>query len=165
MKTKTNTLKLIAINFIAIFLFSCSDNLSREKAEKLIREKFQFPKSENRILYKWGDIYYNRKQFKEMINEGLWIYNSNRDALDVTEKGKKYVVSDLDDLHNLIEVRLATMEFGGVTGIVDKEFKAEVHYSKIRRVTPFGKIFNLKEDTINKEIIFTKYDDGWRIGE
>ena len=77
-----------------------------------------------------------------------------------TEKGKKFIIDN--------HVIVATEEFGEITGIVErKEFNnAEVNYTVKRiNITPFGKlIFNLNEETFNRTATFTKYDDGWRIG-
>jgi len=79
-----------------------------------------------------------------------------------TEKGKKYITTDN-------KVLIATDEFEKITGIVErKEFKtAEVDYTVKRiNITPFGKIiFNINEETFTRSATFTKYDDGWRIGD
>ena len=64
-------------------------------------------------------------------------------------------------------VKVATIEFGEVTGIVErKELNiAEVNYTTKRvNITPFGKAYNINEETFNRSASFTKYDDGWRIG-
>lgn len=88
--------------------------------------------------------------------EGSIIHNAN-----LTEKGKVYLISEDN-------VEVATIEFGEITGIVErKEFNtAEVNYTlKRTKVTPFERIaFDLTEETMNRNVTFTKYDDGWRIG-
>lgn len=77
-----------------------------------------------------------------------------------TEMGKKYIA-------NGNEVMVARIEFGEVTGIVErKEFNvSEVNFTiKRTNITPFGRIvFNLNEETNTRSVTFTKYDDGWRI--
>lgn len=78
---------------------------------------------------------------------------------NLTEKGKQYLISDNN-------VLVATIEFGEITGIIErKELNiSEVNYTVKRTdVTPFGRLFGSNEETLNRTSTFTKYDDGWRI--
>ncbi|MCE5320663.1 MAG: hypothetical protein LLF93_06135 [Bacteroidales bacterium] len=75
-----------------------------------------------------------------------------------TEKARQFV--------NGNSVKVATLEFGEITGIVErKEFNiAEVNYTTKRtNITPFGNAYHVNEEVYNNTETFTKYDDGWRI--
>ena len=184
MKPTKILLSFVLTLFLSVFLFSCGNNLSRSKAEKLIKQKFQLPNNE---IYGFSvkEVILYENQWKNMYdalqNEGLIKYNEEDCYYNrgyhayFTEKGKQYVVGEEypDENYNecirRIKVVGAKLEFGEIKGIVErKEFNvAEVSYTLIRKeITPFGKIaFNLGEETITKTVNFTKYDDGWRIDE
>jgi hypothetical protein len=67
------------------------------------------------------------------------------------------------------DVRVATLALGEITGIRELEGVgvAEVSYTLVREdITPFGKImFNMAAGTLQRTATFTKFDDGWRIGD
>lgn len=65
-------------------------------------------------------------------------------------------------------VKVATLEFGEITGIIErKELNiAEVNYTtKKTNITPFGYAYNVNEEVFNNTEVFNKYDDGWRISK
>ena len=231
-------IKLSLIGSITPLLFSCSNPLTREDAEILIKEKENLPHKEYRnfqftetqyVNYDVPFHYYPEEKenvtfwgqksrgedfektqaakdeavrnanfsaqklplFEALEQEGLITYSIQvydvkintgpagysyegwtkvytdipcigtvSHVATATEKGNQYI----ENGNNIV---VATVEFGEVTGIVEREeFKnAEVNYT-VRRtnITPFGRIlFNINEETINRSVVFTKYDDGWRI--
>ena len=57
------------------------------------------------------------------------------------------------------QIKVATIEFGEITGIIErKEFNvAEVNYTERRtNITPFGTAYGLYEETFNRSASFTK---------
>ena len=158
------------IGFISSLFFSCSNNLSRDVAEKLIKEKLQ--KIESRKLYIGPTETKNQTQYVNLENLGLitikwWHYGggvSDIDNMELTEKGKQYIAGKSDGRDFLFKV--SDLDFGEITGIVEQKESntAKVNYTLIRKnITPFGTIFGLKEGAFNNSITFTKFDDGWRI--
>lgn len=89
----------------------------------------------------------------------------------LTEKGRKDLVKEDDGNYH---IRVYDVTFGEVTGIVEyKDFgKADVRYTLKRTgYSEFGKyVYKLsypnrnQAETINRLANFTKYDDGWRMG-
>jgi hypothetical protein len=158
-------LLFIAIGFI---ITSCSNkDLDRDLAESKIIEHFSIPCVEvanfhnetlgrNNIPQKYADfimqgyIYCNSK--------GSW---NNRYYL--TEKSMPYFSQE----NNIIAGNL--IEFNEITGIKfnDAKNQAMVDFSiKRKGITPFGKFAERFEDeTINLNLEFELFDDGWRIKE
>jgi hypothetical protein len=134
---------------------------------------------ENRDEFERNTIKPKSDFFKTLENEGLITISKSTDRYRAdhdeygrfiiygesyyyhaffTDKAKPYIIGN--------QVKLATIEFGEITGIVErKELNiAEVNYtSKRKNITPFGMAHNLKEATFSFTVTFTKYDDGWRI--
>lgn len=173
---------LISISSLFIFIFSCSnDELSRSRAEKLIKEKFSLPSFETEYFVITDCSMLARSRYSSKLkileNEGVITSKYDGNVMScayayLTEKGKQYQVGDevkhdiRDNTYRII-VKVADVEFGEIKGIVErKQFNvAQVTYTLVRKkITPFGKIeFMLNEGTIEKSVTFTKYDDGWRI--
>ena len=182
-----NKLYLIIIAILVIAFSSCSDNLSRSKAEKLIKAKYQLPKDEITDFIIWDETFSclssTKWQLLDLQNKGLLTYSEIINSYgvaggckgDLTAKGKEYAVSDIyNDVDNngvhfadkKINVKVAKLEFGEITGIQEmKQFNtAEVSYTLVRKdITPFGEVFKCVEGKENKTATFKKYDDGWRI--
>ena len=170
----------VLIIFILFFsLSSCSSKLSREQAEKIIKEKYNLPTDEIIELYVYDATFsqnFTENKFKRLQNEGLLTYSECGEGMargvcaTLTEKGKQYAASSQYKTDNMwikkMKVKGAKLDFGQITGIVvQKESNiTEVQYQIVREVNPFGIIIaNLNSGTINKTAIFRKYDDGWRI--
>ena len=163
----------IMVLFIIVvpFFYSCSDKLTREEAEKSIN--IDFPKIET---FKMKIGYNAPEQQAYLYNsiEGLglisvkwwtnyWGEKLGIDFIEITEEGRRYIVSNDNDYATF---KTAELDFGEITGIIENEElnNAEVQYTLIRKnVTPFGKAKNLLEGKVSKSALFTKYDDGWRI--
>lgn len=177
-------IKLILFVLIIPLLWGCSsDKLSRGKAEKLIRAINKFPTDEIKEFQTAFPDHWGAGSLEELQNQGLLTYTKYFAGLggywfdaELTEKGKKYAVSDkhglknefgLEDNYNkAITVKIAKLDFGEITGIHENKESntATVNYTVVRKeITPFGKIeYKLQEGSFNKTITFTKYDDGWR---
>ena len=175
---------IITFSFLlcVAFLVGCSknDELSRDTAEKLIRERLHLPDDviikfaiEDRSMTQWM----TKDRLEILAREGLVTYR-NDDRLfsggvygELTEKGKQFVVSDkYDDGRGMqqmfINVKAAKVDFGTITGIVEqKELNiAEVNYTLIQKdVNAFGRSEKMQEGILDKRATFRKYDDGWRI--
>lgn len=88
----------------------------------------------------------------------------------LTEKGSQFVVSKVVDqgYFSEVEVKVAKIEFGEITGIQEVKIGDLVSYFveytvKRTNINLFGKIVNdLDEKTVKKKVKFTKFDDGWR---
>lgn len=170
---KITAVFLLAIS--CILLFSCgSKELSRGKAEELIKEKFNIPGNEVKdVNLGYENEVSTMQTYDKLANEGLMRCNHYLlviNSSELTDEGKKYVIGstkhDNVNGNDFIQVKVADLDFGEITGIVEqKEFNtAEVNYTLIRKnLTPFSAAFNINEGTINKSATFTKYDDGWRI--
>lgn len=176
---KNAVLFACSILSIASILSSCSESLTREQAEKLIREKYQFPHDE--IIYMYvrdatSSMGLTIGQYKKLQNEGLLTYSecgsgSGRGiCATLTEKGKPYATSEPYRTDNQyikqINVKGAKLDFGQITGILEQKESntAEVQFQMIREANPFGiTLRRMSSGTVNKTATFKKYDDGWRI--
>jgi hypothetical protein len=175
---------------ISIFIFSCSSNeLSRAKAEQLIKEKVQYPKDLQFVKcytvkgYGNGPQYAEKMQlYKEQLeklqSEGLITFHSDNShpeytdfIVDFTDKGKQYLAGtpgrdDENGNNQSVFVKVGFLDFDKITGIVARPgFNiTEVNYTeKVKDITPFGKVFNIPQEIFSRQATFTKFDDGWRI--
>jgi hypothetical protein len=178
MKTKHFTPVLLLI-FSLIIINSCSTGqLSRNEAKKQIIEKLGLPQNIEQTFYVTDGTLLHRfdnQVYEALQNEGLLTYNtdagSNTIYATLTEQGKQYAVSSVFNTDNMyiqgINVKVAKLDFGEITGIVErKEFNmAQVEYTIVRtEITPFGRIaFKYNESPETKTAVFSKFDDGWRI--
>ena len=83
--------------------------------------------------------------------------------VSLTDEGKKYLVQDNGKSYF---VNLWETDINEITGIQEmKEAKiAKVDYTiSNKNITPFGEIFNDKNQITTMSANFTLYDDGWRI--
>ncbi len=178
---------------ISFFIFSCNNSeLSRSTAEKLIKEKIQYPKDLEFVKFYTvkgigNDFQYAekmqlyREQLEKFQSEGLITFHTNsivREGtsvtdfiVDFTSNGKQYLVGspgiDNENGYNQsVYVKVGFLDFGEITGIVTRPGVniTEVNYTeKVKDITPFGKVFNTQQETFNRQATFTKFDDGWRI--
>lgn len=172
--------------FLSFALFSCgNDDLSHSEAKAQILQSYDFPKVEtNRliVLDRTTGIQNTVNKMNKFQQKGLLTYyikqpqissgfgrvsvggNSRAAIAELTNKGRKYVVSEKkgDYLLSYYIVKVSELNFGEITSIkIYKEFNiAEVTYTLKRKITPFG---NGMSNTIGKMAKFAKYDDGWRM--
>jgi hypothetical protein len=177
MKRSNCNIQSFVLIIFTISLFSCSGNLSRSTAEKQIREKLHIPGPElEKINLGLENEHFTVEIYTKLESEGLMLCNKfafgvgNIHDSELTEKGKEYAVGSIqhDNLwgNDYIQVRIADLDFGEITGIVEHKGSniSEVKFTLVRKnITPFGKAFNLSKGYIASTATFTKYDDGWRI--
>lgn len=176
----------------AFCLFSCSiDKLGRQEASKQIIANYGFPIEESRNLTIEDRTMWQRATTAEWDKyrvEGLLSYERFDEAKNsrgtgwppkvvigadgvratLSEKGREFVLSDVlvDGFVKQVKVKTADLIFGDITGIMSyEEFNtADVEYTVQRKnITPFGRAMGLEEETMQRSVTFTKYDDGWRI--
>ncbi|MEW5675208.1 hypothetical protein ABGT15_02740 [Flavobacterium enshiense] len=176
-------LRIILSFSIVLFFTSCDDKLTRDEAKEQIISGLSVPFDEIKP-FKVDDNTYSAdrtaNQYKQLKEIGLLDYSFEGDwpsqyhaKAILNDKGNKYVVSEERDegYFNEVDVKVARVEFGEVTGIQEiklgEMISYYVEYTIIRKeVTPFGKIlYDLKEKTIKKKVKFSKYDDGWRVSD
>lgn len=131
-----------------------------------------------KLQYLTNNTYPKSQLFSNLESAGLITINKKR--VDINRQlgytgARRY---DYEEYYNAVftdkakplvqgnSVQLATIEFGEITGIVErKEFNiAEVQYTTKRtNITAFGKAYYKNEEVFNYSTTFTKYDDGWRL--
>jgi hypothetical protein len=193
MKHTKNLARLIMLFSIFFSLVSCSSGeLSRSKAEELIRQKFQYPQDTKFVKcytlkgYGKGAQYADRLQayqlqLEQLQSAGLLTYYTEDSRTDpscvdfvtkFTAKATQYLVGspgrdDENGSNQSVYVKVGFLDFGEITGIVTQPGLnvAQVNYTeKVTNMTPFGIALNIPQQTFNRKATFTKYDDGWRIG-
>jgi hypothetical protein len=201
--------RLSSLGIVIPLVIGCNNALSRNEAEKQIKQTFQLPRDEYRefsfaerkgevafLIWtdkefygtKTGDtVGYTKNRsypkssiFTNLENQGFITIKEERAEVDPHsawmqrkeyEFVENYIASFTDKAKPYVQgssVRVSTIEFGGITGIIErKEFNvAEVDYVERRTsITPFGIAYGLNEEAFNRSITFTKYDDGWRINQ
>jgi hypothetical protein len=176
LKKRLNPQILVLMFLSSIFLISCSDNLSREKAEALIKARTGLPFNEVKSFKLYYENGFGIHEIKFLEDDGLisirlkpgWA--SSDYIVELTENGKKFLDNDSpigDDLKS-IPVVTSFVSFGEITGIIERKElnEAEVNFTIVRsKITPFGIANKLNEGPENLKIIMAKYDNGWRIKE
>jgi peroxiredoxin len=182
--------KLFKYSFVIVFALvcSCTNKLTRSKAEKIVEEFYEYPNVEATVIYSrldgsiWGSYKDKYEQLEDMdlisIKEGPGMMWGPNHFIRFTEDGKKYNLDknsvsmqvesplDLNGLEDKFVVVASKREFKEITGITLKdENNAQVEFSVVRDgVTPFGQLNGYKNgDILNYKVDMRKYDDGWRI--
>lgn len=166
----------ILLIITSILILSCSKgDLSRSKAEKLIKEHFgvsvthKYTVSYHTSSTYWGDIADHEKLQKvgmvTVTKDGCCAINTS-----LTPEGRKYLISEEKDN---AKVKTYDVYFKQITGMLPKEENGvksvQVNYEVIiKNTTPFNnencRLWCAKEGDIeNKQAMFVLYDDGWRI--
>lgn len=183
-------MKHILLFLFMVLLTSCSNELSRSKAKDILISELGYPQNEpKRIIIKDGSVsrYFTIRVWEEYKEAGLLNYgsygssqsssgfskvtlggDSNGFVAELTPEGEKYYIGTVkgDGITQYINVKLADLEFGEITGIKSypENSSAFVKYTIKRiNITPFGDLQGLKEETIEKGANFEKFDDGWRL--
>ncbi len=164
---------------VTIFLFSCSKELTRDKASILIKQLYKYPNVVTSIL----DLEKNKDSpfLQNGVNTGLirisfdayaQAFHGNGNIYNFTEKGKPFIIEKWMGMHGDGGAEIITncRDFFEVTGIKnnEQEKSAIVMFScKRKGITPFGKILGYNEGDIeNFTMSMTLFDDGWRtVGE
>ncbi len=158
----------------SIFLFtSCGNGLSRGKAEKIIKNYYQYPICEVEEYFNYSIYAHKEEQLKNIIQNGLiektpvnigW--NNYADQYVITEKGKKFVLGDVSPYCQQ-KVVTNCIIFDKIRGVqVNEQNKtASVDFTCKRiGITPFGQDLGYKQDDILYFMTnLVLYDDGWRV--
>lgn len=178
MKPITNfKFKLLACLLLAgcVFLISCDTNkLTRDKAEKLIKEFYQYPNLEATKPKEWGINHFSERDFHdvEKLTQAGLMSCSHRHLgwyCGFTEKGGEYVAEENNHLVlSGMQVIITNCRFfNEVTGIKIEEGgqRATVDFTcKRKGVNPFGEIAGFQEgEIVDYQVKMALYDDGWRI--
>ena len=160
-----------AIILLLLLLASCSNELTRGKAAKTIKEFYEYPNVEvgniyNRLDWSISGTYkpiYNKLQDLGLITMHEYTQWGTNYSINLTDKGKAYSLATSGDRYMVISNIREFKEITGITKI--DENNAKVEFSVVRKkVTPFGEINGFKEDDLeNYSVEMKKYDDGWRI--
>jgi hypothetical protein len=200
----------IPIAVVSLFLTACGEKvepspaaspdskLTRPEADRLILAKHTFPSQGQTTVASLScehlcfnqtanpctrAIFASTPDVVALENLGLVTvaFDGDTSRLALTEKGRKYVVSEAErypvTIGNMRSVDLrvgvlaTTLEFGAITGITqdDGATSATVEYTILSKPTPFGEhpvpSYNPRctIETHSEAASFTKYDDGWRL--
>lgn len=162
---------ILPLAFLLLILTSCSDELTRSKAEKIIIESegFPHPRPYKLILHSQYSIStYHKLQEKSLLTYQMFGNNMNRSVkVALTEQGNQYALSEpyLDITAKFIDVAVGTQSFGEITGMkIISETEAVVDFTVVfGDLTPFGEVLNEKPETFTVKATLNKYDDGWRV--
>lgn len=187
--TKNFKRLLIFLISTSVLFCSCTSNeLTRSKAEQLIKEKFQYPRDMSfqacttRVAVSNDPGYAHRialynDYFNRLQDIGVLTYTTDLSVVPgfttflakFTDKGNPFVAGPEKQgstgvSERLVDVKIGYLSFDKITGIVEqKVFNiTEVQYTEKVELTPFGQILDMQQ-VFNKTATFTKYDDGWRI--
>ena len=154
---------------------ACTQKLSREKAEELIKAFYHYPTVEiSGLSYReFGSQSYDLAKTKQLVDLGV-IYQSGYlpyttlPVYDFTTTGKLFVTySDPDGWTITHKVVTNCVAFDQITGLVmdEQNHSAKVEYTCKRvGVTPFGLYKDYSNgDTSKHTCTVTLYDNGWRI--
>ena len=175
-----NLLKKISLFVFVFFLLGCNDQLSRDEAKEKIINELKLPFDEIKSFKIEDNTYFANQtavQYELLKNLGFLDYSFEGEfpskyhaKARLTEKGSQFVVSEVVDqgYFSEVEVKVAKIEFGEITGIQEVKLGDLVSYFveytvKRTNINSFGIIVHdLDEKTIKKKVKFTKFDDGWR---
>ena len=178
-----STIVLVAV---ALFNAACSGNLSRNRAEAVLRERFPASNSKTAWFQIWANgLCFNEPrdpcradsmsaELRELEKLGLIsvLYEGNSSRISITQKGHQY--SDGSPIPTSfsrgnrhfeatsVDVWVATIEFGSVTGISepDQSNRVTVEFTTMLKPTPFASFAPVSQP---RRAVFRKYDDGWRL--
>jgi hypothetical protein len=171
---KAFTTSVFALLIVSLFfLSSCSSNLSRNKAEKMLLENKEaswHTLTINANYHKNFDAYnfvynFNWEQFVPKLVENGYL-SFNRQYYNVTyyslsSKFIKYIKDDKGSTKTFLIAELKDIEITGITG--DDTYKS-VNYTVTYTANEIGVfVLNSTETTKDRTADFRKYDDGWRL--
>jgi len=191
MKTiKATTSKLILFCSISILFFSCTDNLTRDKAKEIIIKDYQRKYEGTAVDGCMKELIQIKKSYtmpltdevKKMLDcltsEGMitiseeyhnqsWTcpYSWTEAKVNLTEKTKVYRYIRENEYNYDFEI--CELIFGKITGIkIQEQSKtAEVNYTLKRGLCNSCYYEKSLSKTIAKSVTMSLYDDGWRINK
>ncbi len=193
MNTLKKALKTILLVFMVLSFTACKKELSREEAQVAIIQKNNLPSYETTEFIKKYYVNQYDESGSWLPAVGLWAgerYDAHETELEnlqaqgvitlqddekhednglvwvfkrvvLTNAGRKYFINEDESKYI---VKTCDIDFGEITGIqTNEQFKsARVDYTLIRKnISPFAK--RISQSPINKQAMFSLYDDGWRL--
>ncbi|MGB4400560.1 MAG: hypothetical protein WBJ10_14400 [Daejeonella sp.] len=162
----------------ALLLAACSSNekLDRETALKLIEDSKTYPKVVGYNIFVSDPAYAKRVLDAGLEESGFVIVQRTRKLGEIgqpiisfTAKADPYLLpqSNQDKSDGIRRVKIADEVLEEVTGVQmlngNKNAVVEISTS-LEKITPFSKLSKQKLDKMKPQpIMFTLYDDGWRV--
>lgn len=192
MKTFKKLATSVLILFSLIFFSSCSNNLSKDKAENLIIKKYSLPQTKTTTIKK---SYYikNRSEGTGLVPVGIFSGGSDYTYSNYEQLLKGYQANGLISINERKTYNNGISWFWADVSLTDKGKKYfisetkneyvlktyEISFGEIRDIQTQGKVatvnYTLKNinyslfatdstnATINRTETFSLYDDGWKI--
>jgi len=165
-------INIISVTFLSTFLLilgGCNQiSLSDKEAKELIIKTQNLPIRYS-VTVGLGDI----TQLENLQNAGLITFSYNSGFYSAylnvipTDKGKPYFLEKLKgNPYDSYNFKSYDIDFGEITGIsINKEEQtATVRYNNIViNKTPIAVVLSLGPTSLEKEIVFKKFDKGWQI--
>jgi hypothetical protein len=183
--------KILAFLTIGLLLGACSDKLTSSKAEKLIQEALKKEPVQGEESIKIGDevefighdfiVKENLKPYKklkeegmiEMVDKGISRYDAPLYSIQLTDKGKQYLLRIEDDgkyKQYIMKTYSATLDRVDELHVIPEQNSARaLVFFKIEK-TPFFVLENLetqdriKENLVERALTFRKLEEkGWKV--
>lgn len=163
--------KTMLLIFMIGLITSCSNELDRSDAEKMIIEQFNYPYVEFQKLPKTTsseqlNSTYQKARAEKLMTSRLKGKYGNNFYIILTPKGKAFTNPSKPYNYGW-NVATNLVDFKDITGIRfnDAKTSASVEFTTEKKeVTTFGQIKKIKEgQTESEQVNFVLYDDGWRI--
>ena len=183
--------KFLVFLTIGLLLGACSDKLTSSKAEKLIQEALKKEPVQGEESIKIGDevefighdfiVKENLKPYKklkeegmiEMVDKGISRYDAPLYSIQLTDKGKQYLLRIEDDgkyKQYIMKTYSATLDRVDELHVIPEQNSARaLVFFKIEK-TPFFVLENLetqdriKENLVERALTFRKLEEkGWKV--
>ncbi|MBS4060988.1 MAG: hypothetical protein KG029_11370 [Bacteroidetes bacterium] len=166
---KNFNLLVLAIFLSSAFLFSSCNNLSREKAKKIVLSKIKkddrviiFHVSMSRGRIEKVTINTGRENLTKLIEKGYVTLDNDNYHITLTDKVKPYT-QIINRMGQEVHISVANFKDINITGIQGNDNYKKVEYEVIYELNALGKEINYAENIIwNDDMDLQKYDDGWR---
>lgn len=183
--------KFLVFLTITLLLGACSDKLTSSKAEKLIQEALKKEPVQGEESIKIGDkvefighdfiVKENLKPYKklkeegmiEMVDEGISRYDTPLYSIQLTDKGKQYLLRIEDDgkyKQYIMKTYSATLDRVDELHVIPEQNSARALVSFKIEKTPFFVLENLetqeriKENLVKRALSFRKLEEkGWKV--
>ncbi|EPD27701.1 hypothetical protein SAMN05444420_105115 [Capnocytophaga granulosa] len=183
--------KFLVFLTIALLLGACSDKLTSSKAEKLIQEALKKEPIQGEESIKIGDevefighdfiVKEKLKPYKklkeegmiEMVDKGISRYDAPLYSIQLTDKGKQYLLRIEDDgkyKQYIMKTYSATLDRVDELHVIPEQNSARALVSFKIEKTPFFVLENLetqdriKENLVERALAFRKLEEkGWKV--
>ena len=155
---------------ILLILTSCSKiSLSDKEARELVI------KTQNLPISYYVSVGMNLNQLSRLQDAGLILFSYNSGwyssylKVEPTDIGRPYFLgkddSNKNPAYDSFKFKSYDIDFGAITGIsINKEDQtATVRYNLLINKSPIAVALSLEPESLEKEIVFKKFDKGWQI--